>query len=271
MLVDKDYKPVTIDGAFNNNYVQYESVEGKDKANNLSFKEFLNRIKPYLIEMINKHKAQGKKWRIHSGNKRIQRTTQGEFKIQLTMAINFIFSKDSDETRTMRTKSDNIAVMMGSQTDEVIEELFKSFLQRYQERLEESMRGSNFIFDSVDALYYNLNKISLSRSGSYIDSLEWLKNKKATINPKNNDDECFQYALTVALNYEQIKKNPQRISNINPFIDQYNCKEINFPSNIKDWKNFETNNKKIALNVLCVPYDSKEIRPAHVSNTKIKT
>ena len=73
------------------------------------------------------------------------------------------------------------------------------------------MRGSEFIFDSVDALYYDLNKITLSRGGSYIGSPEWLKNKKATINPKNNDDKCFQYALTVALNYQNIENNPERI------------------------------------------------------------
>ena len=66
------------------------------------------------------------------------------------------------------------------------------------------MGGSEFIFDSVDALYYDLNKISLSRGGSYIDFPEWLKNKKATINPENNDDKCFQYVLTVALYHEQI-------------------------------------------------------------------
>ena len=53
------------------------------------------------------------------------------------------------------------------------------------------MRGSEFIFDSVDALYYDLNKISLSRGGSYTDSPERLRNKKAAINPKNNDDKCF--------------------------------------------------------------------------------
>ena len=80
-----------------------------------------------------------------------------------------------------------------------MKELFKSFLQKYQEGLEESMRGSEFIFESVDALYYNLNKISLSRGGSYIDSPKWVKNKKATKNQENNDDKCFQYALTVAL------------------------------------------------------------------------
>ena len=78
----------------------------------------------------------------------------------------------------MRTKSDNIAAMAGSQTDKVIEELFESFLQRYQEGLEESVRGSNHIFDSVDASYYDLTKISLRRVGSYIDSPEWPKIKR---------------------------------------------------------------------------------------------
>ena len=62
------------------------------------------------------------------------------------------------------------------------------------------MKGSEFIFDSVDSLYYNLNKITLSRGGSYIDSPKWLKNKKTTINPKNNHEKCYQYALTFALN-----------------------------------------------------------------------
>ena len=181
------------------------------------------------------------------------------------MAINFISSKDSDETRTMHTKSNNVEIMMGSETDEIIEDLFESFLQEYQKRLEESMRGSEFAYDSVDVLYYNLNKVSLSRGRSYIDSTKWLKNKKATINPKNKDDKCFQYALTVALNYEQIAKDPQRISKIKTFIDQYNWKEIDFLSHNKDWKKFESNNKSIALNNLYVPYNSEKIRHGYKS------
>ena len=123
------------------------------------------------------------------------------------MAISFIASKDSDETRTMHTKSNDVEIMMGSETDDIVEDFFESFLQKHQEGLEESMRGSEFAYDIVDALHYNLNKVSLSRGGSYIDSPKSLKNKKTTINPKNKDDKCFQYALTVALNYEQIKKN----------------------------------------------------------------
>ena len=99
------------------------------------------------------------------------------------MVINFISFKDSDEIRTMRTKSNNIEIMMGNETDEIIEELFESLLQKYQEGLEEKMRGSEFVFDSIDLLHYNLHKITLNRGGSYIDSPKWLKNKTATINP----------------------------------------------------------------------------------------
>ena len=136
-------------------------------------------IKPYLSDMINDHK------------------TQSDWKIQLTMQINFISSKDSEETRTMYTKSHNIEIMMGNETDEIIEKLFESLLQNYQKDLEESMRKSEFVYDSIDLLYYHLQKIGLKKGGSYIDSPEWLKNRKATINPKNNDHNCFQYALTV--------------------------------------------------------------------------
>ena len=107
--------------------------------------------------------------------------------------------------------------------------------------------------------------LSLNRGESYIDSPEWLKNKGATINPKSKDNKCFQYPITVALNHEKIKKDPQRISKIKPFIDQYNWKGIEFPSHSKDWKKFEQNNKTIALNILFVPYNTKQIRLAYKS------
>ena len=124
-------------------------------------------IRPYLSDII------------------IDYENQEEWKTNLTMSTNFISSKDSDETRYLRTKSNNIEIMMGNETDEIIDELFESFLQNYQKDLEESMRKSEFNFDSVDLWYYHLQKASLSRKGSsYIHSPKWLKNKKATIDPK---------------------------------------------------------------------------------------
>ena len=62
------------------------------------------------------------------------------------------------------------------------------------------MRGSDFVFDGVIFLYYDFNKISISRGGSYIDYPKWLKDKKSSVKPKNNDHKCFQYAVTLALN-----------------------------------------------------------------------
>ena len=67
----------------------------------------------------------------------------------------------------------------------------------------------------------------------------------------------------MALNYEQIKSHLERLSKIKPFIDKYNWKDINFPSHKKDWKKLESNNKTIALNILYVPYNIKEIRCAY--------
>ena len=206
-------------------------------------------IRPYLVDMINDYK------------------NKGEWIIQLSAEINFIFSEpDSDETHIMHTKSDNLEIMIGNDTNEVIEDLFKSLLQGYQENLEEKMRGSEFNFDAVNLLHYDLHKISLNRGGSYIKSPDWIGAKKATINPKNKkDDRCFQYALTVALNHEKIKDHPERISKIKPFIDQYNWNEIDFPSTGKDWKRFESNNKSIALNILYVPHNIVKICHAYKS------
>ena len=177
----------------------------------------------------------------------------------------YFFKTDSDETRIMHTKSDNKEIMIGSDTNEVIKELFKSFLQIYQEGLQEKMRGSDFEYDGIHLLYYDFNKISLNRGGSYIESAKWIKDKKSTINPKNNDYKCFQYAVTVALNHDKTNKDPQRVSKIKPFINQYNWNDIDFPSTGKDWEKFELNNELIALNILYVSHNTGKIHLAFKS------
>ena len=124
------------------------------------------------------------------------------------------------------------------------------------------MRGSDFIFDSVQLMYYKCHKVNFRRGGSFIYSPNSINKKKATINPKNTNNKCFQYAATVALNYEEIKWNPERVSDIKPFINKYNWKGINYPSKIDDWKTFEKNNPTIALNILYIK--EKEILPVYI-------
>ena len=94
-------------------------------------------------------------------------------------------------------------------------------------------------------MHVNIHKIDLKRGKSYIKSPEWTLNKRATINPKNKDNKCFQYPITIALNHQNIESHSERLSNIKPFIDKYNWKGIDFPARIKDWKNFEENNKEV--------------------------
>ena len=170
---EKDhYKLVKTASDFNNNYIQYENIGDKNK--NLSIKEYIDIIRPYLSDITNNHKTQGE-WKIHSGNILTDYKTQEEWKIHLKIAIKFQSSKGSHETRIVHSKSDNIEIMMGGETDEIIKEIFESLLQRYPKGLEESIKESELVFDSVDSLYYKLHKISLNRSGSYIDSPNWLK------------------------------------------------------------------------------------------------
>ena len=174
---------------------------------------------PGLADLINKKK-----------NDRV------ECKIQLNMGVNFISTNDTGEIRTFYVRSDNEEIRSGNETPEIITKLIKSFLSNYQEEEKILRNGSNFVFESVDLLSYHIHKTSLKRGKSYIKSPEWILNKRATINPKNKDNKCFQYSITVALNNQEIGNNPERISNIKPFIDNYNWKGIDFPAGIKDWK-----------------------------------
>ena len=234
-----DYDPVLIKSEFDNNYLEYMS----NGNNSLSFNEYLELINPYLYDLINVYRAKGK------------------WKLQLSAEIFFISQKpDSNEIRTMYTRSTPEEIIIGSETEEVAENLIMSILQKYQDNLQNKMKGSDFIFNGINYLYYDLNRITISKGGSYIESPKWLKDKKCCINKKNNDNKCFQYAATLALNINSIDKYHQRITKIKPFIDNYNWNDINFPAAKKDWNKFEVNNKNIVLNILYVPYNTKKNR-----------
>ena len=131
MSIDEDYyKPVLFKSGYNNNYVQYESKGDRI----LAIHEYLALIEKYLRELINHYK------------------NKGEWKIQLTAAINFVSLKPgSAETRVMYTRSFNEEIMEGSDTDEVIKSFFESFLKIYDLNLQEKMKGSDFAFDGINS------------------------------------------------------------------------------------------------------------------------
>ena len=122
------------------------------------------------------------------------------------MRVNFISSIDTRETRIIYVWSNNESIMRGRDTDDIIRELFRSFLRNYQEEFK-IIKRTDFVFESVERMDYKLHRVRLRRGGSYIKSPEWLANKKATINPKNkNDDECLRWSTISALSYNEIMK-----------------------------------------------------------------
>ena len=173
---EKDYyKSKRVSNLWDNSYIKYK--RNGDGNRNLSLDEYLNKIKPYMRNIV------------------IDLQNSDTWKIQLTIAINFISSKDAEEKRVMLSKSDNIKSTSYNDSNEVFDELFESFRSIYQGYLEP------FILDLVKLMYYKFHRGNCRRGGSYIDSPDWIKKKKSTI---SQDDKCFQYAVTVALNYGEI-------------------------------------------------------------------
>ena len=140
------YEPKEIKSAFDLSYMLYERREDKD--NMLTIYEYFEKIKLYLKDMIDDYKS------------------KGEWKIQLVMRVIFVSFIDKNETQVMLTKSNNVKIMNGIDTNDAINELVNSFTKRYQKGLETKMKGSNYIFERVDLLEYNLHKISLNRGSS---------------------------------------------------------------------------------------------------------
>ena len=159
-------------------------------------------ILPYLASLINDHKN----------------IRNSKRKIQLNIRVNFISTNDTGGIHTFYVRSDNEEIRSGNETNEIINTLIKSFLSNYLEEEKILRSGSNFVFESVNLLTYHIHKTRLKRGKSYIKSPEWILNKRATINPKNKDNKCFQYSITVALNHQTLKTIQKEYQILNPLL-----------------------------------------------------
>ena len=172
-------------------------------------------------------------------------------KIQLDLGVNLKYSTDTVKRRTFYVKSRNVDALPGDDTNDIINELTNSFFDNYQQQILIPRNGSGYVFDGVEVLGIPFHKKEVKRGSSYIKAPDWLKRKGATINPKNTKyNYCFMYAITIALNHEEIGRDPERIPKLIPHIPKYNWDGINFLVGRKNWKTFEKNNRDIALNIL---------------------
>ena len=165
-------------------------------------------IRPYLRYLIHKHKSIEELNNNNNNNDNNNDTDRGKWKIQLTMQNNCISTKSFEEARTIHTWSKPVGIFICSDTENVTDTLFNTLLQNFQCAQETSNeRGSEFIPDSVELLYYHFQRIDIRRAESYIMSPDWIASKKATINPINeNDNECFKWSVISGLNYNKIKE-----------------------------------------------------------------
>ena len=130
----------------------------------------------------------------------------------MDIGISYIHISDNKRI-THFTKSENIKCLPSSNTDDILNKLLASLYEKYQEDIKLCHTSSSFIYESVEELNIHFNKVDLQRGASYIPTPNWIKNKKATINPKNTKDvACFMYAITIALYHKQLGTNPERIS-----------------------------------------------------------
>ena len=189
-------------------------------------------IRAYLRNLINDHKPIIE---LSNNNNNNNNSNTAEWKIQLKIKNNFISVKDFEDTRTIYSASRPVETFMGSDTENIIDTLFNTILNKIQEAMETSNeRGSGFTHESVGLLYYHFQRIGIRRGGSHIASPDWISSKKATINPKNEkDNECFKWSITAGLNYNKIKEKELKK------LLRFRKVDTDFSLYQRDWKNFE--------------------------------
>ena len=151
---------------------------------------------------------------------------------------------------------------MGSKTENITDTLFNTILNKIQQAIETSNeRGSGFTRDSVGLLYYHFQRIDIRRAESCIMSPDWIANKKATINLKNEkDNACFKWSIIAGLNYNKIREKELKK------LLKFRRVDTDFSSYQRDWEEFERENTSIALNILFVSHNSEEIKLAYKSS-----
>ena len=201
--VDGDYyKPERVSNAFKNDAGDYDCIIYESRGSKYydSLEECPSKIIPYIETMTRNY------------------VSIGEWKIQLPISAQFISFRNPEQFRIRHSNSKNIEIMSGSDIDDAVNDLSLTLKENYSNDLTR-MDGSEYHFERVVLLRYKLHKISLRRGGSYIDFPKWLKNKKGTINPKNEGDKCIIYAIIASLNHDKIDNHPERISNLKPYIN----------------------------------------------------
>ena len=222
----KPFKPIELEQAFGGACRSYR-VNGKPK---MDVDMFFSRIRKELIELFER-----------------ELKTRTSARIQTTAWIRFVRDDEEGQERVeLAFNSLVTSVYRGSETDQIVDRMIANMKFQIENP---ALLNSRFVFDEFLYLDVNSHQLNLTRGSSYLPLPDWLARKKAIVNPHNDDEECFKWSVIAAENAGM--KDPQRVSNLRKFMDNYDWSGLEFPVSIKDIGKFETRNN-ISVNVVAV-------------------
>ena len=131
-------------------------------------------------------------------------------------------------------------------------EIVTAMIEHMAQQIENpALRNSKFVFDRVLHMDIDFHRLNLTRGSSYVPLPDWLMKKKAIINPKNSDMECFKWAVIAAMKWEGVGNNPERVSKLRRYEGEFDWSGLEFPVSFRDINKFERNNE-IGANILAV-------------------
>ena len=225
LRLDFNWGPKQLEGAFGYAYRCYriDGIEGMDV-------DYFSKTKKFLIDLLSKETRNGAMWS------------------QTTIWIRFV--KDGVEQVKLAFNSRMLAVYNFSDMDEILSEMITHMVQQIENP---ALKDCKFVFDEVIRMNIDFHRLNLTRGSSYIPLPDWLGRKKAIINPKNSDLECFKWAVIAALRWEEMGNNPERIGKFRRYEDDFDWDGIKFPASTRDIKRFESRNE-ITINILALDH-----------------
>ena len=223
LRAELNWGPVQLEGAFGGAYRRYriDGMPGMDTDT------FFARVRRFLIDLLTNESRTGA---MHS---------------QATTWIRF---RKDGEMVELAFSSRMLNVYNFSNMNEIVNAMITHMAQQIENL---ALLDSKFVFNEVIHMDVDFHQFNLMRGSSYLPLPDWLAKKKAIINPKNSDLECFKWAVITAMRWEEINRDHQRISKLKRFKNSFDWTGVGFPVSFRTIKRFESQNQ-ISINILAV-------------------
>ena len=189
---------------------------------------YFARTRKFLIDLLNKE------------------TTNRAVRSQATIWIRF--TRDGVEMVNLAFNSRMMTVYNLNDKNEIVTAMIEHMAQQIENP---ALRNSKFVFDRILHMDLYFHRLNLTRGSSYIPLPDWLMKKKAIINPRNSDMGCFKWAIIAAMNWEEEGNNPERVSKLKRYEEEFDWNGLEFPICLRDNSKFESRNE-IGINILAV-------------------